>query len=200
MKLGDFTLTFCAALVGGAGLLWATDGLNAFTAEGARRLNVANTQPHVPNMLVETMSGDFKTLTTNTGEVTLVEFIYTTCADICQSSGGEFAELRDLIVRKDLSVRMMSISFDPEVDDINALLNYADLHNAFDKAWTIVRPQVSDLKDMLDFFQVTVIPDNWGGYQHNTAVLLISPDGQFSGVFNTNAYQEIIQAVKTSLS
>ena len=115
-------------------------------------------------------------------------------------SGGEFAELRDLIVQKNMPVRMISISFDPEIDDIDALINYGNSHNAFDKIWTIARPDISDLNDMLDFFQVTVIPDDWGGYQHNTAVLLINSAGQFSGVFNTDAHQEIIQAVDASLS
>ena len=199
MKLGGFILTTCAVLIGGAGLLWATDGLRAFTAEGARRLEIARIQPQVPDIRVETMSGAFKTLATTTGEVTLVEFIYTTCADLCQASGGEFAELRDLIVQQDLPVRMLSVSFDPEVDDVNALLSYGELHNAYDETWTIARPDVSALQSILDFFQVTVIPDNWGGYQHNTAVLLINPDGQFSGVYNTNAYKEITQAVKAAL-
>jgi len=199
MKLGGFILTTCAVLIGGAGLLWATDGLRAFTAEGARRLEIARIQPQVPDIRVETMSGAFKTLATTTGEVTLVEFIYTTCADLCQASGGEFAELRDLIVQQDLPVRMLSVSFDPEVDDVNALISYGELHNAYDETWTIARPDVSALQSILDFFQVTVIPDNWGGYQHNTAVLLINPDGQFSGVYNTNAYKEITQAVKAAL-
>ncbi len=91
---------------------------------------------------------------------------------------------------------MMSVSFDPMADTLEALTDYGSLHDADGKYWTVVRPQLPDLAEMLDFFRVTVIPDNWGGYQHNVAVLLINPQGRFSGVFNTDAYQEITEAVE----
>jgi len=185
-----------AVLFGSAGLAWSTDGLRVFTAEGARRMEIAREQPQVPGMVLQTMSGDLEKLGNQPDKVTLIEFIYTTCPTICQSSGGEFAHLRDLLVEKDLPVRMMSVSFDPVADTLEALADYGALHEADGQYWTVARPQLPDLTEMLDFFRVTVIPDNWGGYQHNIAVLLINPEGRFSGVFNTDAYKEITEAVE----
>ncbi len=192
--------TFCAALMGGAGLYGTTDGLQAFTAEGARRLEVSQTRPLAPDPILETMAGQFKPLKGTIPRTTLVEFIYTTCPTICQSAGGEFARLRDLLMERRLPVRMISISFDPQTDTIEALSDYGELHGASGKTWTIARPDIADLDALLNFFKVTVIPDNWGGYQHNTAVLLIDKEGRFSGVFDTNAYQAILQAVEAPLS
>ncbi|MCG8490525.1 MAG: SCO family protein [Sneathiellales bacterium] len=194
----NIAATFCAIILGGAGLIWATDGLQAFTAEGARRLEISNNRPFAPDPILETMEGYFRPLKEAPSKITLIEFIYTTCPTICQSAGGEFARLRDLLVKQEIPVRMISISFDPQQDTVEALSDYGELHGALGKVWTVARPDIADLEALLDFFMVTVIPDDWGGYQHNTAVLLIDKGGRFSGVFDTNAYQAIVQAVKAA--
>ena len=184
-----------AAVIGGASLYHATDGLQAFTAEGARRVIVAETQPPVPEFMVEDMSGAQQSLRPHSDEIVLIEFIYTTCPTICQTSGGEFAELRDALSGKGAEVRMLSISFDPEVDDLEALCDYAELHTATGNPWSVARLSADDLDRVLDFFRVTVIPDNWGGYQHNTAVLLINGDGNLAGIYDTIAIDQIVEAV-----
>ena len=58
---------------------------------------------------------------------------------------------------------------------------------------------VQDLDHLLDVFDVTVIPDNWGGYEHNIAVLLINENGAFSGAFDTQAFDRITHAVRRAL-
>ncbi|WP_298920985.1 SCO family protein [uncultured Roseobacter sp.] len=189
--------TLSAAVLGCAALWQATDGLRAITAEGARRVAIAHSPEPVPAITLETMSGDKRQLTQ--GTPTLIEFIYTTCPTICQASGGDFAELRDHLQASGLDVPMISVSFDPERDDLDALRNYADLHSATGQPWTIARPQIADLPELLDTFRVTVIPDNWGGYEHNIAVLLINSDGKFTGVFDTRAFDDIAQAVEQAL-
>ena len=189
-------LTLGAALVGGASLYHATDGLQAFTAEGARRVDITEMQPSVPEFVVEDMSGTQQPLRPQSDEIVLIEFIYTTCPTICQTSGGEFAELRDALSSRDAEVRMLSVSFDPEVDDLEALRGYAELHSATGNPWSVARLRKRDLKQVLDFFQVTVIPDKWGGYQHNTAVLLVNANGNLAGIYNTNAIDEIVEAVE----
>ena len=174
-------LTLGAALMGAASLFHATDGLRAFTAEGARRVAVAETQPIVPDFLVENMSGVVEPLRPKADEIVLVEFIYTTCPTICQTAGGEFSQLRDALAKKGLTARMLSVSFDPETDDLEAMQGYAALHGASGDPWTVARLPMDDLTTVLKFFRVTVIPDDWGGYQHNTAVLLINGHGRLAG-------------------
>lgn len=191
-------LSYTAASVTlGVALIWqATDGLRAITAEGARRVQVTDNPRPVPQVALETMQGDWRAL--SGASPTLVEFIYTTCPTICQTSGGDFAELRDHLSEAGLSVPMYSISFDPEVDDLPELQAYAALHTASGSPWTIARPEPGDLPHLLETFQVTVIPDGWGGYEHNIAVLLIDRDGNFSGVFDTRAFDQITDAVEAA--
>ena len=186
--------TLGAALLGCTAILQATDGLQAFTAEGARRLAVARTPRAVPEVPLETMTGD--SIMLQASRPALVEFIYTTCPTICQTSGGDFAELRDHLAAAGLEIPMYSISFDPEVDDREALQTYGEAHTATGNPWTVARPRIADLEQLLRTFEVTVIPDGWGGYTHNIAVLLINADGQFAGVYDTRAFKRIEAAVR----
>lgn len=182
----------------GCTLIWqATDGLRAVTAEGARRIEVADNPLPVAPVVLETMAGDIRNLP-GRGPA-LVEFIYTSCPTICQTSGGDFAELRDHLSTAGLNVPMYSISFDPEIDGLAALQTYGELHTASGSPWTIARPRPDDLPRLLDTFRVTVIPDGWGGYDHNIAVLLIDGNGKFAGVFDTRAFDEIRNAVEAAL-
>ena len=189
--------TFGALLLGVAALWHATDGFRAVTGEGARRVQIAAAPAPVPPVAVETMTGAWHRL--DRQGPALVEFIYTTCPTICQTSGGDFAELRDHLRDAGLSVPMYSISFDPGNDDLPALQEYADAHRALGDPWTVARPRSEDLPVLLDTFRVTVIPDDWGGYQHNIAVLLINGDGAFAGVFDTRAFDDIRHAVDAAL-
>lgn len=188
-------LTIGAALLGVTGIYFATDGLTAFTAEGARRVSVATHQPVAPDVAFEDMNGTLQSLRPQSGETVLVEFIYTTCPTICQTAGGEFSQLRDALIQSDTPVRMISISFDPENDTLEALSDYAELHTASGTPWTVARVTAKQRNDVLDFFNITVIPDEWGGYQHNTAVLVIEPDGRHTGVYDTDAITQIASAV-----
>jgi protein SCO1/2 len=190
--------TLASVSLGVASLWSATDGFQAITEEGSRRIQIAETRPSVPAFSLETMSGRFEHLPENGNKPVLLEFIYTTCPDFCQISGGDFAELRDHLVSEEVDVRMYSVTFDPEVDQLEQLQIYGENHNADESVWTVARPEQDVLPSLLDFFRVTVIPDNWGGYQHNIAVLLINSEGQFAGVFDTRAFDEIAQAVKSA--
>lgn len=189
-------LTLGAALLGCAAIWQATNGLQAFTAEGARRLAVARDPRPVPPAELETMQGAQVQLAS--GGPALVEFIYTTCPTICQTSGGDFAELRDHLARAGLSVPMYSVSFDPTQDDRDALLAYGEAHTATGDPWTIARPREEDLDSLLKTFEVTVIPDGWGGYTHNIAVLLINSEGAFAGAFDTRAFGAIQAALEAA--
>ncbi|MDA7827180.1 SCO family protein [Rhodobacteraceae bacterium] len=190
-------MTLGSALLGCSVIWWGTDGFRAITAETARRLHVSENPRLISQYQLQTMAGDWKSLKIN--EPTLIEFIYTTCASICQTSGGDFAELRDHLAKRGLTVPMISISFDPETDDVNALRQYAEIHGASGDPWTVARPVPANLKDLLNDFDVLVIRDDWGGYEHNVAVLMINSEGRFSRAFDTRDFEQISEAVKTDL-
>ncbi|KIC09065.1 photosynthetic protein synthase I [Leisingera sp. ANG-M1] len=184
-----------AAAVGG-GILWqATDGAQAFTSEAARRLDVVRAPRAVPEVRLEDMAGRQVPLLPQAGEVVLVEFIYTVCGDICQIAAADFAEIRDRLQARGLRVRLLSVSFDPERDTPEQMAIYGDAHDADGAMWTVARPLQKDLPDLLELFDVTVIPDEWGGYQHNAAIHVITSDSRFSAVYDTDAVEAVLAHV-----
>ncbi|WP_282610487.1 SCO family protein [Pelagibius sp. Alg239-R121] len=197
-------------LVLGVGTLWAaTDGFRALTEESARRLQVAESRPQVPSLLLEDMNGRILGLThgafaDKAGEerqITLVEFIYTSCPTICQTAGSDYAQLRDRLKQSGLGdrVRLLSVSFDPEQDGPEELRGYAEAHGADGVLWNIARVGVQDLELMKRSFGLRVIPDVWGGYEHNAAMHLIDPSGRFSAVFDIDDVEGAYRALEERL-
>ncbi|KIC29746.1 SCO family protein [Leisingera sp. ANG-S5] len=181
------------AAVAGGGILWlATDGARAFTSEAARRLDVVQSPRKVPEVLLEDMASRQVPLLPQAGEVVLVEFIYTVCGDICQTSAADFAGIRDHLQAQGVQARLLSVSFDPERDTPEQMSIYGDAHEADGIMWTIARPTQKDLPGLLKLFDVTVIPDEWGGFQHNAAIHVISGDGRFSAVYDTDAVEAVV--------
>ena len=176
-------------VVMGCACLWhATDGLQAVTSEGKRRVSVARVQPISPNVVLETMSGSKVSLVRGDGRFTLVEFIYTRCPTICRTAGAALARLSDQIKAHGLNerVRIVSVSFDPENDGTSELTSYGKAHGADGQIWTVARPSEGDLKTLLEAFGVVVIPDEFGGYEHNAALLIINPSGRLISVLDVN--------------
>ena len=183
----------------------ATDGFQAVTEEGARRLRIAREAPAVTALSLEDMHGRGIVLggrvandTSGSGRsVDLVEFIYTTCPTVCQAAGSDYARLRDKLVEAGLagSVRLLSVSFDPANDDGPAMRDYAGRHGANGVVWTVARLRADDLIRVQDEYGLRVIPDQWGGFQHNAAVHLVNHQGRLSGIFDINDVDGIFNAV-----
>lgn len=174
-----------AAVLMGAALLWsATEGLRVFTTEGARRTAVERQPKPVPDVVLVDMNGAPVRLTGADGEPVLVEFIYTRCPTICTALGETFARLSEKIGAGEKTMKMLSVSFDLANDDEDALRSYAQIHGANGTAWNVARPaNDQDLKKLLKTFKVTVIPDEYGGFEHNAAIHYVNGSGKLAGIF-----------------
>jgi len=193
--MARIVLPLLAVLLGGGLLFKATDGLRAVTMEGARRIAVAETQPAVPDVMLETMQGALVPLRSSGGETLLVEFVYTSCPVVCQLAASDFAEIRDRFSASGAKVRMISVSFDPQRDDPAAMAAYGEAHGADGRIWTVARPRPGDLNRLLDVFGVTVIPDEWLGFEHNAAIHVIDGTGRLVSIFDTDAVDAVVSAV-----
>ena len=189
-------------VMGSACLWFATDGLQAVTSEGKRRLSVARLQPIVPDVVLETMSGSNASLVRNDGRFTLVEFIYTRCPTICRTAGTALARLRDRIEQQNLHerVRILSVSFDPENDGISELSAYGKAHGADGEIWTVARPSTTDLQKLLNAFGVTVIPDEFGGFEHNAALLVVNASGRLISVLDVDDIDRALAVIHGATS
>lgn len=193
--------TVLAVSVGTTTLTAATDGWQAFTAEGVRRLRVEQAPPIVPPAMLIAQDGSRSELARYQGKVVLVEFIYTTCPVLCQQMGQAFQQVHEVIGKEGLEsdVAMLSISFDLDADTPRELKAYAERHGADDTVWRIVKPaRGSDLRSLLKTFGVTVIPDPLYKYQHNAAVHIVDRRGRLVRIVDI-AGAAAIPAMKDAL-
>lgn len=174
-----------------ATLLLVTQGLQAFTAESARRVSVRKQPRPVPlDAALQTASGQTITLDELAGRWLLVDFIYTRCTTYCAAQGGAFARLQDRMARPIAQgqVALLSISFDPLHDGPEQLAAYQAREKSRGDGWIAARPvSAADLDALMHAFGVTAIADEWGGYAHNAAIHVIDPQGRLVAILDWDA-------------
>lgn len=190
------TVALCAALAMGgyAGAAWLTHDFQAWTAEGSRRLEVALSPVAAPPVLVAGPGTPVQPLTQVLGDaqaVTIVDFVYTRCQTVCLSLGGTFQQLQaQLQADPGANVRLLSVSFDPR-DTSADLRAYAARLKADAKHWRFVRgvdPQ--QIAALLSAFEVVVVPDGRGDFEHNAALLVVDQRGRLVRILDI-AEQEL---------
>lgn len=173
---------------------WLTHDFQVWTAEGARRLEVALLPVATPAVQVQMPNGPSKPLRRLLADeqtVTIVDFIYTRCQTVCLALGSTYQQMQsslqsaratDAAARR---VQLLSISFDSQRDDQQAMADYAARLNADAAIWHLVRvPDPSDLARLLADFQVVVVPSSQGDFEHNAALLVVDSRGRLVRIFD----------------
>ncbi len=204
-------LSSLLALAAYASSAWLTHGFQVWTAEGARRLEVALQPVAPPPVQVEGPGVPLQPLAqwlAAPGTVTVVDFIYTRCQTVCLTLGSTFQQLQaDLLQERNsappaagtttagtatadpaaapASVRLLSLSFDSAHDTPAVLQAYARRLQADPSVWQFLRvPDPAELAQLLRRFEVVVVPDGRGDYEHNAALLVVGPQGRLVRVFD----------------
>ncbi|WP_027994545.1 SCO family protein [Simplicispira psychrophila] len=179
-----------AAYAAAAGL---THDFQVWTAEGARRLEVALQPVAVPPVVAEgtgISTQPLVQLLSVPSAITLVDFIYTRCQTVCLTLGSSFQQiqahlLRDRAAGQGTGVRLLSISFDSTHDTPAALQAYAQQLQADPTVWRFARiPDAAQTQQLLRRFQVVVVPDGRGDYEHNAALLVLDGQGRLVRIFD----------------
>ena len=192
-------LCFALSWAAYAGAARLTHGFQAWTAEDARRLEVARSPVAAPAVPVQgpgVAAPDLRTLLANGRDATVVEFISTRCETVCLAGGANFQQMQEALQARPASgdsgrVRLLSISFDPARDGATELAAYAQRLRADPLWWNFVRvPQAADTQRLLDAFRVVVVPSGRGDFEHNAALLVVDRDGRLVRIFDL-AQQEL---------
>ena len=181
----SFAASTLVTLLGIGAFWWGTDGLTAFTAETARRVDILRSPRPLPVVVLEDQDGRAFSLQDYQGRLLAVEFIYTRCTTICRSLGMAFRQIRDHVPQRALGrdFALLSISFDADQDDAASLKSYGHTYGADGAHWRVARVRSkADLKPLLDAFGVVVIPDELGGFEHNAAIHLVGRDGKLTQI------------------
>jgi protein SCO1 len=170
------TAWFCASSL--------TEGFDVWTAEDARRLQVQSAPVAAPHAVLAGSAMNLHDVLAR--RVTIASFIYTRCASVCLAVGSTFQQLQQTLdAQQAQDIRLLSISFDPAHDSADQLAHYAAQWLADPRHWQIVTVSDADqLQRLLAAWQVVVIDDGRGGYEHNAALLVIDPQGRLVRIFD----------------
>lgn len=188
-------LCMALALGGYTSAAWLTHDFQVWTAEGARRLEVALQPVPTPAIRVDGVGiapQPLAGLLADRKTVTVVDFVYTRCQTVCLALGTVFQQLQAALKKDDAGgcVKLLSISFDPAHDTPPALASYAARMNADPSRWRFVRvPDLEETRRLLGAFQVVVVPDGRGDYEHNAALLVVDQQGRLVRVFDYSQQQ-----------
>ncbi|NMM10766.1 MAG: SCO family protein [Polaromonas sp.] len=191
-------LSALLAIAGYACAGWLTHDFQIWTAEGARRLEVALEPVVTPAVRIDGPDIGLQPLSQWLGDghsVTIVDFVYTRCQTVCLALGSVYQQMQATLQSTNKShvliegaqgkVKLLSISFDGAHDTPQALQDYALRLHADPALWRFVRVQDrQEMQRLLADFQVVVIPDGRGDFEHNAALLVVDQQGRLVRIFD----------------
>jgi protein SCO1/2 len=112
------------------------------------------------------------------GKIVVLDFIYTTCTDVCPPFTANFARLqRQLNPEHKSDVIFVSITTDPEIDSPKIFKAYAQRYGADLGNWAFLTGTETQLKEVWRGFGIRVIRKGRGLVQHDSVTTLIDRQG-----------------------
>jgi protein SCO1/2 len=131
-----------------------------------------------PAFVLPNQDGNRFDSTTLRGKVVVLNFIFTTCTDVCPLFTANFAQLqRSLNNERGGDLFLVSITTDPEVDSPKVLKAYAQRYGADLKNWAFLTGSEAQLKPVWKSFGIRVIRKGRGLVQHTSLTTVIDRQG-----------------------
>ena len=112
------------------------------------------------------------------GKIVAIDFIYTTCTDVCPLFTANFAQLQRTLNKAHAGeVFFISISTDPEVDSPKVLKSYAQRYGADFHNWAFLTGTEEQLKGVWKGLGIRVIRKGRGLVQHTSLATLLDRQG-----------------------
>lgn len=181
MSRGFLPLLLFVTAAGIGALAFETEGFRVATVDGARQLDIERNPRPVPEVRLMDQSGQKFSFESYRGKPLFVDFIYTRCPTVCGLLGDEFHRVLEewQHSNRDLQAGFLSVSFDLENDNQEALRLYGDRFDAQAPQWRIAVPSNGrELDALQQTFGLVVIPDGMGGFIHNSAIYLVDAHGR----------------------
>jgi protein SCO1/2 len=140
----------------------------------------------VPNFELVDQDGRRVQLSDSKGSLTVVNFIYTRCPmpDVCPRLAADFAYL----ARKAPSVRLLTISLDPEYDTPPVLREYASRFNVRLEHWRFLTGAESRIHEIGGLFGLVYWPEE-GVITHTSSTAVIGADGRLAALVEGTRYR-----------
>ena len=140
--------------------------------------NAATVDVKAPDFVLTNQDNQRFDSTRLRGKVIVLNFIFTTCTDVCPLFTANLVQLqRKLSGRYGGELFFVSVTTDPEVDSAKILKAYAQRHGVDFKNWAFLTGSAAQLKQVWNGFSVRVIPQGRGLVQHTSLTTVIDRQG-----------------------
>jgi protein SCO1/2 len=131
-----------------------------------------------PNFILSNQDGNRFDSTTLRGKVVVLNFIFTTCTDVCPLFTANLAQLQRALKNEHAGhIFLISITTDPEIDTPKVLKSYAQRYQAGFQNWAFLTGSEAQLKPVWKGFGVRVINKGRGLVQHTSLTTVVDRQG-----------------------
>ena len=131
-----------------------------------------------PDFILLNQDGKSFDSATLRGKVVVVNFIFTTCTDVCPLFTAHFAQLQRAFKNGPANdLFFVSITTDPEVDSPKVLKSYAQRYSVDFQNWAFLTGTDTQMKAVWKGFGVRVVRKGRGLVQHTSLTTVIDREG-----------------------
>jgi protein SCO1 len=147
------------------------------------------------------------------GSVLVVNFIFTTCPDVCPLLSQQMAKIQNRILGAGAGIKLISISVDPSTDTPEALKAYAQKYEARQTLWTFLTGDLTQIYEtVVNGFKVAMdgksVPKATAksdadkaydlmGITHGENFVIVDQIGQIRAYEHARSDQDLNEIVKT---
>ena len=131
-----------------------------------------------PDFTLLNQEGERFVSTALRGKIVVLDFIYTTCTDVCPLFTANFAQLQRTLKNENKGdIFFVSITTDPEIDSPKVLKAYARRYGADFQSWAFLTGTEAQLKEVWRGFGIRVIRKGRGLVHHTSLTTVIDQRG-----------------------
>ena len=164
----------------------------ANTPNSANRYKITNTHYPIPPANFISNKGQHVKIDEllSSPRPVMLQFIYTTCTTICPVLSATFSQAQDRLNKIDENFLLISVSIDPEHDNVQKISDYAKRHNATHN-WIFLTGDNDATRKLLKAFDVLYPGSNKMNHQ-STIFLRMRPDAPWRRIEGFLSADELI--------
>lgn len=148
--------------------------------------NFSEGQHSIPNFSLVNQDKDDITDAALEGKITVVDFFFTSCPDICPIMSSELSRVASAFKREG-SVKIMSFSVDPTHDTPEVLKSYAEDYEAEAEQWQFVTGDKKSIYTLARCGFILPVQDGDGGkgdFIHSEKLVLVDESKRIRGYYD----------------
>jgi protein SCO1/2 len=140
-----------------------------------------------PDFELIDLKGESVSLKDLKGKIKIINFIYTSCPDVCPIVTGRLLKLQETLRKEGLlgeKVEIISISLDPERDTPEELKKYSESFKAESNGWLFLRGGEKETKKALSNYDIWTKKLENGTIDHVMRVYLVDGNDRIREIYN----------------